>query len=188
MTKPFLDIPVTATATDMPLFSVSNKGQSKTPAWELNCESHFLWNLEGLSRDWAYCIANKAHVPQVSVVGVMTSYQLHNLMNKWVPNIFCEQFRILVYTSSLMYNLGSRETYCGYTQREFHALHSKAGTAVLDILEKLLRPSDIAKAVPEKLRAIFLVLFGTILAVSYSASFNNNISAQVRLICYNSLN
>jgi hypothetical protein len=100
-------------------------------------------------------------------------------MNKWIPDVVCEQFRLLVYTSSLLYNLGSGVSHSGCTPLELRITRSHAGTALLENLEKLLRPADLAKAVPEKLRAIFLVLFGTILAVGYSGSFHNDSPVQV---------
>jgi len=39
---------------------------------------------------------------------------------------------------------------------------------VLNGLEKLLKPSELAKASNEKIRAIFLLLFGTTLAIVYN--------------------
>jgi len=73
-----------------------------------------------------------------------------------------------------MYSLGPQDTYHGYSQAEFRNINSQLGTLLLESLEKLLRMCDLKKATPEKLKAMFLVLFGTLLAVSYHGLFNGN--------------
>jgi hypothetical protein len=112
----------------------------------------------------------------------MSSFQFRDLLKNWLPDTLCEQFRLMVYTSSLLYNLGNGVSYSGITPLEFRMTLSKAGTALLESLEKLLRPAHLAKALPENKRAIFLVLFGTILAVGYSGSSYINSTSEVRYV------
>jgi hypothetical protein len=146
---------------------------------ELDFEAYVKWDIEDLSRGWAHRMINNTNVPQTSAVGVMSSIQLQHLLNKWIPDVVCAQFRLLVYTSSLMYNLGRKESSFGCTWSELRMTQSQAGNALIQNLEKLLRPCDLAKAYPEKLRVLFLILFGTILAVGYSDLSNNNATIKV---------
>ena len=179
ITNSFLDIPVAASSVDTTAFTTNDRIPLTTQPIELDFEADVRWSIGELSRAWADCITHTLHAPQISAVGVMSSFQLQNLLKEWIPALVCEKFRLLIYTSSLMYNWGPKESYFGSTQLNFCIIHSLVGTALLESLEELLRPSNLAKAVPEMLRAIFIILFGTTLAVDYSSSFND-VPAQVR--------
>jgi hypothetical protein len=71
--------------------------------------------------------------------------------------------------------------YCGRASREAYVVRSHAGTQVLIGLEALLRPAELAKATVEKKRAIFLLLFGTVLAISYTVRLDDNTAKEVSI-------
>jgi hypothetical protein len=111
----------------------------------------------------------------------MSTTRFERLLHPWISLELAKDFRIMVYTSSVIYNLGVRDDYCGYTAPEFYNIRSYTGTQVLNGLEKLLRPSELTNASNEKTRAIFLLLFGTVLAIVYNHRLLEDTSP-VRLI------
>jgi hypothetical protein len=87
----------------------------------------------------------------------------------------------MMHTSLIVYNHGPQDRYCGIPYDDFYALRNHAGTNVLIGLEDLLRPAELAKATPEKLKAIFLLLFGTVLAVLYNERLEDDTANMVCL-------
>lgn len=85
----------------------------------------------------------------------------------------------MMHTSPIIYSLGPQDSYCGITLEDFYTLRSHAGTHVLMGLERLIRPTELANATPEKLRAIFLLLFGTTLAVLYNERVEDDTAIMV---------
>jgi hypothetical protein len=126
------------------------------------------WDLAALSRDWALGLSQNNSVPVMSKVGIMSSLRFQQLMSPLITNKLGSYFRLMMHTSSIIYSLGPQDSYCGIPPDDFYSLRSHAGTRVLVGLERLIRPTELANASPEKLRAIFLLLFGTILAVLYN--------------------
>jgi hypothetical protein len=178
-TKETLDIQIAGIGAGASSYEPNMNSQLVTQPIELDFEELVRWDLDDLSKNWAIFMGYPTQIPQTSVIGVMSSFQLQHLLSDWIPKNVCEPFRLLVYTSSLMYTLGSRESYYGHAQLEVRLLRAYTGTALLSGLEKLLRERNLAKAVPERLRAAFLVLFGTILAVSYCGPVINGDTSQV---------
>ncbi len=141
----------------------------------LELEGHRDWGLAALAKDWATWKCQRNRIPTVSKVGVMSSFRFQQLVNPSIGNQLGSYFGLLMHTSSVVYNPGPRESYCGYTWQDFHAIRSYAGSQVLIGLEPLFRPTNLAKATPEKMGAIFLLLFGTVLAVLYRHQMGDDV-------------
>jgi hypothetical protein len=134
----------------------------------LEFEDFVDWDILSLSHQWATSMSDNKIKPTTSKVGIMSTAQFERLLHPWISPELAKDFRIMIYTSSVIYNLGVRDHYCGYTAPEFYDIRSYTGMQVLNGLEKLLKPSELAKSSNEKIRAIFLLLFGTTLAIVYN--------------------
>ncbi len=145
------------------------------------------WDVTALSKDWALWMSQNQRVPTMSKVGIMSSLRFQQLLNPWIPTKLGSYFRLMMHTSSIVYNHGPKDCYCGISFENFYALRSHAGTNLLIGLEDLLRPAELAKAPMEKLRAIFLILFGTILAVLYNERLDHDVVKLVYLILHQTL-
>jgi hypothetical protein len=75
--------------------------------------------------------------------------------------------------SSVMHNQDLKASYCDNSLQDFSTLWSYCGRELLKAFENLLRPAELAKAAASKLRAIFILLYCTILAVGYSPYSGN---------------
>lgn len=139
------------------------------------------WNLTALSKDWALWMSQNNRVPTMSKVGIMSSLRFQQILNPWISTKLGSYFRLMMHTSSIVYNHGPQDYYCGIPYDDFYALRSHAGTNILIGLEDLLRPAELAKATVEKLRAIFLILFGTVLAVLYNERLEDDTANLVYL-------
>ncbi len=51
---------------------------------------------------------------------------------------------------------------------ELNGVHSFAGSQIIKALEMQLRPSNLAKSSTDQLAGLFILLFGTTMAVSYT--------------------
>lgn len=145
----------------------------------LKFEDQVEWNLTALSKDWALCMSQYDRVPTMSKVGIMSSIRFQRILSPWIPTKLGSYFRLMMHTSSIVYNHGPQRRYCGISYDNFYALRSHAGTNVLIGLEDLLRPAELAKATLDKLKAIFLLLFGTVLAVLYNEWLEDDMADMV---------
>jgi hypothetical protein len=146
----------------------------------LEFDDQIKWNLTALSTDWALWMSQNDRVPTMSKVGIMSTLRFQQLLSPWIPTKLGSYFRLMMHTSSVLYNHGPQALLCGIPFNDFYALKSRAGTNVLLGLEDLLRPAELAKATPEKRRVIFLILFGTILAVLYNERLEDD---TVKMVC-----
>ena len=102
----------------------------------------------------------------MSRIGVISSAQFQLLISNLLGNELSESLRILVETSSVLYN-SSTEVYAGYTLIDLENLQSFSGTRVLQYLERALNVKALAHARVEVLQSLFIALTGTILSISY---------------------
>lgn len=109
-------------------------------------------------------------MPTVSIsrVGVLCSFNFILRLSDLVPEKLKLHFRLFVELSSVLYCNGAQRDYDSYSRIELSLVQSFLGTKVLKGLGKALASSALAKANTHELQALFLVLFGTIIAVSYS--------------------
>ena len=102
----------------------------------------------------------------MSRIGVISSAQFQLLISSFLGNELSESLRILVETSSVLYN-SPAEVYAGYTLFDLEKLQSFSGTRVLQYLERALNVKALAHANEEVLHALFVALTGLILSISY---------------------
>jgi len=140
----------------------------------LEYEGHIQWDITEISRDWASWMCRSDRNPNISKVGVMSSLRFQDMISSCISNSLAGYFRLMMYTSSIIYNHGPQPSYSRFALGDFFKVRSLAGAKVLAGLEKLLLPAELAKATTEKIRAIFLMLFGTILAVLYNERLDDS--------------
>ena len=120
-----------------------------------------------ISRDKScYGSSSRDAISSMSRTGVISSVQFQLLISKFIGSELSESLRILVETSSVLYNW-SAEGYAGYTFSDLERLQSFSGTRVLRHLEKALSIKALAHASAEVLQSLFMALTGTVLSINY---------------------
>lgn len=95
------------------------------------------------------------------------------LLSSFVDGNLSKALRVLVETSSILRNWGINTSYSHYSSSDLWSIRSFAGSQVLQGLEYALKNTRLAKASADVLKALFLVLLATIIAVGYSASVSH---------------
>ena len=140
------------------------------------------WNLDLISQDFAQWMSNQQLTPtSTSRVGILSSFELTRLLSIRTLGDMSQNFRLFVETSSALYNRGFhqeyasalynhgfQQEYAGYSLVDLWRIKSFAGNKVLDGLQGVLNNNALSRASLSELKALFLVLFGTILSVGYS--------------------
>lgn len=142
-------------------------------------DSNVHWDLEYISKNFAQWLGSPYVSPaSFSRVGILCSFKLIHLLSDFLPEILIQHFRLLMETSSILYYNGNPCGYAEYSHIDLCLVRSFLGTKVLNGLEKALASTALAKATVHELQALFLMLFGTIIAVSYSDqwSFSDMVS------------
>ena len=135
---------------------------------QLDFRSEF-WNLDTITRDFAQWMSNQQLTPASrSRVGILSSFKLTRLLSTLLSGNMSQNCRLLVETSSALYNRGIQQDYAGYNPIELWRIRSFAGNKVLKGLEKVLNNNALSHASLFELKALFLILFGTIVSVGYS--------------------
>ena len=146
------------------------------------------WNLDLITQDFAQWMSNQQLTPtSTSRVGILSSFNLTRLLSTSTPGDMSQNFRLFVETSSALYNrgfhqeyssalydYGFQQEYAGYNLVELWLIRSFAGNKVLDGLQGVLNNNALSRASLPKLKALFLVLFGTIVSVGYSGQMTQS--------------
>lgn len=105
-----------------------------------------------------------------SRVGILSSSKLEHLLDNLVDKGLRRAFKLLIESSSVLYNHdGDTDFYWkSYSLADLANIRSIAGTLVLQHLERALKNLALAKYSLRELKALFLIVFGTIIAVGYS--------------------
>ncbi len=109
-----------------------------------------------------------------SLVGILASSTFESMISKCVNESLGKNVRQLVRLTSILYLCGSQDSYPDCNSTSWRSLRSFAGNRVLQELESALANASLAAASLEKLTALFLVQFATIIAVGYSKPGNSN--------------
>lgn len=148
---------------------------------QLDFPSEF-WDLDTITRDFAQWMSNQQLTPASrSRVGILSSFKLTRLLSALFSGNMSQNCRLLVETSSALYNRGIQQDYAGYNPIELWRIRSFAGNKVLKGLEKALNKNALSRASLFELKALFLILFGTIISVGYSGQLmlSGNVSLVV---------
>lgn len=138
---------------------------------QLEFESEVWWDLDAIAFDFACWMAYQHRVPaSTSQIGILSSSKFECLLdNLTIPNLR-RAFKLLVESSSVLYNHEGNTgmIWKGNSLDDLAKIRSFAGTLVLQYGEKELSNVTLAEKSLPKLKALFLILFGTTIAVGYS--------------------
>ncbi|PQE25322.1 zn 2cys6 transcription factor protein [Rutstroemia sp. NJR-2017a BBW] len=133
------------------------------------------WNLDSLANDVVQWLNNLSE-SQTSKVGILSSPTFLNIVNScgFGDAGFGAAFQKVIYTETLIYTNGhgwSRSILTGLTLEDLKMIGALSGQKWLELLEKQLKPHILASRTKEQLQLLFLLVFGTILAVGYTGPF-----------------
>ena len=139
------------------------------------------WELNALALDFANWISNNNtdSPPSTSRVGILSSQCFKQLIQGLVSDGLGMNFRVFIELSSIIYNQGSKVPSVEDGSLDLWRLQYLAGSRFLNGLEVALSPKSLAKAPAEKLKALFLLLVGAILAVGYSKRSTRTINVSL---------
>ena len=144
---------------------------------KLAFESEVLWDLDAMVSEFAGWMSHKHALPaSTSRVGILSSAKFTQLVCPITDEDLTRTFRLLVESSSVLYNYdGQLDIYWkDYYTDDLESIRSFAGTSVLRHLERILSNIALAEASLKEMKALFLILFGTIVAVGYSRPVGHN--------------
>ena len=127
------------------------------------------WDVRSISSEFVLWMCDDhAQAGATSLVGILSSSAFESMISKFVDRSLSENLRLLVKLTSFHYSCGSQMSYAECDSTSLWSLRCFAGTRVLQGLELALGNASLAVASREKLTALFLVQFATIIAVGYS--------------------
>lgn len=127
------------------------------------------WDVGSISSEFVlWMSADDAQTGSTSLVGILSSSAFESMVSKFVDRSLSKHVRLLLELTSFLYSYGTKASYADCDWTSLWSLRSFSGTRVLQELEPALGPTSLAAASVEKLTALFLVLFATIIAVGYS--------------------
>ena len=155
---------------------------------EFDFHDELYWDLDTITRDFAQWMSNQQLAPPSrSRVGILSSFKLTRLLSTLVSDNMSQNFRLFVETSSTLYNRGLQQEYAGYNAIELWRIRSFAGDKVLEGLQRVLNNKALSYASLFELKALFLILFGTIVSVGYSGQWTLSGSVSLVVGCTYSL-
>ena len=140
---------------------------------QLAFDSEVCWDLDSICFEFACWISHEHSGPaSTSRVGILSSAKFEILLDNIISRDLRRAFRILSETSSVLYNHegDTNLLWKGYSPAALTTFRSFAGTLVLQHLEKALNNHALARYSLRELKVMFLIIFGTIIAVGYSKS------------------
>jgi len=131
------------------------------------------WDLQRIASNCADWICEATvNSAACSRVWMLSSLDAERLLAEPLDANLSKALRVVVGTSSIIHNWGDEATFSHYTSSDLWSIRSFAGTQVLRGLATTLSIDRLAKASHDELKAIFLVLFGAVIAVGYTSSRN----------------
>ncbi|KAL8742555.1 MAG: hypothetical protein Q9190_004979 [Brigantiaea leucoxantha] len=128
------------------------------------------WEINTLSTDFATWMAMDGADPAAtSRVGILSSTDFQSLLRHYLDEDLCMNMRLLVRTSSLLYNRTDPPHPC-CSREQLVFVSTLAGNGLLKNLESALKAGALAQASKEKLSCLFLVLFGAVIAITYTTT------------------
>ena len=127
--------------------------------------------------EFAGWMSDKHALPaSTSRVGILSSAKFTELIRTIADEDLTRTFRLLVESSSVLYNYNGQPDFFwkDYDMDDLESIRSFAGTSVLRHLERVLSNITLAKTSLKEMKALFLILFGTIIAIGYSQPIGHN--------------
>ena len=127
------------------------------------------WDVASISSEFVLWTSDHDAQPgSTSLVGILSSSAFERMIFKFVDQRLSKHVMLLVRLTSFLYCHESQASYPNCDLTSLWSLRSFAGTRVLQELESALGKPSLAAALLEKLTALFVILFATIIAVGYS--------------------
>ena len=137
---------------------------------ELRFKQAVNWDIDALCTDFAtWMTADSAQPAATSRVGVLSSMQCQLLLCRYLNGDLCTYLPLLVRTSSLLYNRQD-SSHPRYTYEQLSSARSLLGNELLKHLKTALKPTSLSKNSKQQLEVLFMVVFGTIIAVIYTCN------------------
>ena len=148
-------------------------------------EAEVLWDLDAMVSEFADWMSHEhALPPSTSRVGILSSAKFTQLVRTIADERLARAFRLLVESSSVLYNHDGQLDICwkDCNKDDLENIRSFAGTSVLRHLERVLSNMALAETSLKEMKALFLILFGTIIAVGYSHPVGHNEEVSTRIL------
>jgi hypothetical protein len=145
----------------------------------------FELNVEAASSQLARWLTDEESASAFSVVGVFSCSTNTSLLQNALDPRLGRDLRLFVHLTTHLYTTGMQGGYQHYSEEEIRSVRDNVGHRLLMALDPLLRPSEIEATQDKiaKLRALFLLLLGTIVGMRYTCSEVRSSS-----LCSNSAN
>ena len=149
-------------------------GQSEALAFE----NRIGWDVDTLCAELAqWMLDDDAQPASTSLVGILSSLAFEKLivplLGPLLSENICTNLRLFVELSSALYCSNGQIAYAGCRSSELWGVQAYVGTKVLQSLDVAMTNVFSAKASLAELKALFLALLATIIAVSYSRPWNH---------------
>lgn len=133
----------------------------------LEFASQVTWDLDALVDDIVGWL-NVPFLSETSKVGIMSSPQFLAIIKGSIEDSIGVKFQRMIYAISLAYTQPTASDKHQLSTGELYQIGSMAGHDLLQYLDERLKPQPLSQCSQNDLRAMFLIVFGTILAVGYA--------------------
>jgi hypothetical protein len=110
---------------------------------------------------------NKPTVSETSKVGILSSSRFLDLIKPFIEDDTRAQYHRMLYAISLVYTHPAVTDMQQLTIPKMLQVGSMAGHNFLKILDRLLKSQHLRSCSRDQVRSVFLLIFGSILAVGY---------------------
>ncbi|KAH8595430.1 hypothetical protein B0O99DRAFT_594602 [Bisporella sp. PMI_857] len=153
---------------------IINKGQNLSLSRiALEFTSEVTWDLGSIANDIVDWL-NDPMASKTSKVGTLSSPRFLELVRSSIQENTIVDFQRMIYAISLAYTQPTSSDKHFLTVSELYQVGSMAGHSFLRNLDKKLRPQSLKNCSCDDLRALFLLVVGTILAVGYVEEVAND--------------
>lgn len=133
-----------------------------------NYESKVKWNTEAISENCVTWLNNNEFIASYSQSWLFASFKTERLLSGLLDRTMCQSLRLLMQVLSINHNWYQDVVFSDCSATKLSAACAFAGSQTLQGLEVALRPVNLSQKSLDQLRGLFLMLFGAILAISYS--------------------
>ena len=138
---------------------------------QLAFRTRMQWDIDSISTSFVEWMNDRdPSLNPISRVGVLTSYKFQNIVSDLLNKDLSRNFRLLLETASILYSHDGETQLPNYSHIQLRHIQNAAGTRVLRLLQSALSKSVLVKFSLGTLKALFLILIGTIIAIGYSDS------------------
>lgn len=115
---------------------------------------------------------NDAQPGSTSLVGILSSIAFELLIFPFVGRDLSMHLRLLVELTATLYSSGGQASYAGRQPSTLWSIHAYFGSKVVQSLDVALSTASLERSSLEQLKALFLVLLATIIAIGYSKEWS----------------